>query len=289
MALSLAESYAYCRQVTRAAGSSFELAMRLFPAARREAVYALYAYFRLTDDLADQQAPTAQRVADLAAWREVVQGALQGQTSTHPALPALVDTCARYELPERVLLDCLSACQTDAGPVRLATWAEVDTYCDGVAGTVGEACLRILGETSPAVLDLSVANARAVQLTNILRDVDEDWGLGRVYLPAELLAKHQVEDTDLAAPSRPAHLVTALQEAANRADRLYRDAEPMFGQLQARNRPPIVAMTLRYRRLLELLRGGGLEQRGRARLGAGARLAVMGAVLASPLLPTWRQ
>ena len=288
MAVTLAESYEVCRRVVAAAGSSFEAGMKLFPADRRDAVYALYAFFRISDDLVDD-GEEDMRPTLFGAWRDDVLTALAGAEPNHDCLPAVLDTARRFELPDTVFVDCLAACAEDLGPVRLADWAAVDRYCDGVAGTVGEACLRILGDSSEAVLTLSRVNARAVQLTNIIRDVDEDLDRDRIYLPTDLLARHGVGLDDLHADPRPEPLVAALTEAAERAEALYHEAEPLFPLLAGRHRPPIVAMTLRYRELLGQLRRDGLRAKGRASLNGSSKLGLLASVLASPWMPTWRR
>jgi len=288
VALSTADSYGACRRVVAGAGSSFEAGMKLFPADRRDAVYALYAFFRISDDLVDD-GDEALRAAEYGVWQADVRSALAGAEPNHDCLPAVLDTARRYELPDTVFIDCLDACAEDLGPVRLADWSAVDRYCDGVAGTVGEACLRILSAGSDEVLALSRANARAVQLTNIIRDVDEDLTRDRIYLPADLLACHGVDREALSAPTRPASLLAALTEAADRAEALYRQAEPMSPLLDARHRPPIAAMTLRYRSLLSHLRRDGFRTKGRVSLDARGKLGVMAAVLLSPWVATWRR
>ncbi|MBI5831207.1 MAG: phytoene/squalene synthase family protein [Armatimonadetes bacterium] len=288
MALSLVDSYDVCRRVVAAAGSSFEAGMKLFPADRRDAVYALYAFFRISDDLVDD-GEESMRAAEFGVWQEDVRAALGGAEPNHDCLPAVLDAVRRFELPAAIFTDCLDACAEDLGSVRLADWAAVDRYCDGVAGTVGEACLRILGDSDDQVLGLSKLNARAVQLTNIIRDIDEDLTRDRIYLPTDLLDRHGVSHDDLAAEDRPASLVAALTEAAERAESLYHDAEPLFPLLAARHRPPIVAMTLRYRELLGQLRREGFREKGRASLSGTGKLGVLASVLASPWMPTWRR
>ncbi|MBI2302171.1 MAG: phytoene/squalene synthase family protein [Armatimonadetes bacterium] len=287
--MSLESSFAHCRATVARAGSSFALGMRLFPRARRDGVYAMYAFFRHTDDLADAPGVAADKLAALGAWREQVLGALRdGAGDLTGCLPAVVDAARRYALPERLFTACIEACVTDADTVRMPTWDALNRYCDGVAGTVGEACLRILGYHGEADLDCSRANARAVQLTNILRDVAEDAARDRVYLPAELLERHAVPADGVACAPYPPALVAALEEAAGTARAYYQQAEPLFARLAPGHRPAIVAMTLRYRLLLDRLartgfapgaRRGGKAEKGRVLLGA----------LLSPWLPTWHR
>lgn len=288
MAVMLDDSYALCRQVTLASGSSFALGMRLFPKRVRRSVYVLYAFFRRTDDIVDGGGAIDRQRAELAAWRGQVAAALGGG-GMEPGgiLLAVADTAHRHGLPARLFLDCIDACAGDLGPVRIADTAELERYCDGVAGTVGEACLRILGYDAPDLLELSVANARAVQLTNILRDVDEDLAHDRIYLPADLLAHHGVAAEDLRAGQRMQPVRAAIGDLADRAEALYGRAEPLFLMLRPADRPAIVALTLRYRRLLEALRAADFRPVDRQR-SPGRCLGLIAAAQMARWKPTWR-
>lgn len=287
MAITKQDSYEHCRRQTREAGSSFALGMRLFPPDRRDAVYALYAFFRRTDDLVDRASDPETGAARLAEWRRTVEQALSGgAVEADRCLLAVVDAARRHQLPTRLFLDCIDACATDLGPVRMDSWADLYQYCDGVAGTVGEACLRILGYHGDAVLELSRPNARAVQLTNILRDFDEDLAQDRVYLPRPVLERHGLDPARLRPADRPAAVLAALHEVADHARDLYERADGMFFQLKPRHRPSIVAMTLRYRRLLERLRQSDFQlPRGAA---AAQAMALFYAAQLSRWKPTWR-
>jgi phytoene synthase len=193
-------------------------------------------------------------------------------------------------LPCDLFDDCIDACATDAGPVRMEDWEDLHNYCHGVAGTVGEACLRILGYgQSSEALRLSEINGRAVQLTNILRDVDEDLGLDRVYLPQTLLANFGVESEDFSLPERPPRLRDALLHASTLAVADFQAAEPMFEHLRPADRAPIVALTLRYRHLLGRLQADRFGTHGRMALGTGAKLKVLMAAKLSRWKTTWRE
>ena len=289
MAVTVAESYAACRQLVLAANSSFAVGMNLFPPASRDQVYALYAFFRRTDDLVDEEGPVAAKRARLDAWRDELHAALAGATPQSAILPAVVDTAARGNLPVAVFDGCLDACATDLDAVRLADLAALHAYCDGVAGTVGEACLRLLGYDDAELLSLSRENARAVQITNVLRDVEEDRLRDRIYLPADLLARHGVTPADLRADPRGEALRRALAELGEVAAAGYRRAEPLFTGLAPGHRPPLVALTLRYRLLLERLQAQGFAARERCRLPKSALLRVLAAAELARWMPTWRR
>jgi len=284
--VTLADSYARCREITGRSHSSFNLGMRLFPRASRDGILAMYAFFRVTDDIVDAEGAPEEQRRLLGDWSGAVARALAGENSpTDAMLLAVADTARRYALPPRLFTDCIDACAEDIGAVRLPTWDALWHYCDGVAGTVGEACLRILGYAEPETLALSQCNARAVQLTNIVRDIAEDAGRDRVYLPADLLTEHGLApDEVLADPQAPA-VRAAARAAGQVAERHFGQAEALFDRLRPADRPPLVAMTMRYRRLLGDLAASdyapGTVRRGSA-------LGLLSSALMSRWRPTWR-
>ena len=202
---SLRVSFAACHEITTEANSSFPVAFRLLSPARRRAMDALYAYMRVTDDLADEPsghehrgrcAQGGRNRREAAEARGVARGP-DGRGSrasfAHPIHPALVDTVRRYAIPVRFLYDAIDGMETDTGPVRMASFAELYPYCYRVASAVGLACVRVWG-ARPGATDADTdpgaeAAGIAFQLTNILRDLGEDLARDRVYLPADELAR----------------------------------------------------------------------------------------------------
>ena len=186
--MNLPGSFAYCRRCTARSRSSFRFAFRLLPPAKRGGMEALYAFLRETDDLSDDPAP---RLA-LPRWREQLIWAMDGRY-THRCHAALHDTVTRFTIPPEYLHEVITGVEADLQPVRLRTFDELKEYCYRVAGVVGLACVRIWGlkpgADSVAANRLSVEAGQAFQLTNILRDLGEDWKRGRVYLPADELAR----------------------------------------------------------------------------------------------------
>lgn len=189
MSTTVAASYARCRAVTRAARSSFPLAFRLLPPARRRAMDALYAFMRVTDDLADEPGDPAAKRDALNDWRRSLSAALAG-TYTHPVHAALHDTVRRYAIPPEYLFATIDGVETDLEPVRFTTSTELHDYCYRVASVVGLSCVRIWGlrpgATWEAVDRPATAAGYAFQFTNILRDLGEDLARGRVYVPCDL-------------------------------------------------------------------------------------------------------
>ena len=182
--MNLAGSFAHCRRRTARSRSSFRFAFRLLPPDKRDGMDALYAFLRETDDLADDADPRLS----LAEWRAQLDGALKGRY-THRCHAALHDTVTRFGIAPELLHEDITGVEADLQPVRIGSFAELQTYCYRVAGVVGLACVSIWGvkpgADASAVTRLSVEAGYAFQLTNILRDLAEDAERGRVYLPAD--------------------------------------------------------------------------------------------------------
>lgn len=175
-----------------AAGSSFYMAMRLLAPDRRDAMFAIYAFCREVDDIADGDDPAAAKFAALAAWRDEVAAIFAGR----PRLPlgqVLAADVARFELRQADFLAVIDGMEMDAKEeIRAPAMAELDLYCDRVASAVGRLSVRAFGAASEAADDVAHALGRALQLTNILRDLAEDAARGRLYLPRELLEDHGI-------------------------------------------------------------------------------------------------
>ena len=170
------------------AGSSFYAGMRVLPKPRREAMYAVYAFCRAVDDIADdQQGDRATRAAALDAWRADIDSLYANGPPGQAAM--LAEAVRRFGLDRADFHAVIDGMATDVeGDVRWPTMAELDLYCDRVASAVGRLSVRIFGMDEAPGIALAHHLGRALQLTNILRDIDEDAAIGRVYLPAELLA-----------------------------------------------------------------------------------------------------
>lgn len=252
-----AQSYAHCRAVTARARSSFPLAFRLLPAPKRRAMDALYAFMRVSDDLADD--PGANPAA-LAAWRDALNDAVAG-TYSHPVHPALHDTVRRYAIPRQYLLDVLDGVEADLAPVRVATFADLYPYCYRVASAVGLACIRVWGLRDGATWADANTPAEAAgiafQLTNILRDLGEDAGRGRVYLPADELAAFGVDPRTWSPHSSA--FVELMRFQVARARRYYDSADRLNRYLTSDGRAVFGLMTSSYRGLLDAIERRGFD------------------------------
>src|SRR5260370_979143 len=195
-----AESYEECHRIARASHSNFYYAFFLLPKPKRDGLAALYALMRLVDDVADEGADIADKQRGLAKWRAALDQAITGQeqlfdgnaamatpaptlSGAAEVLPALVDTMQRYKMPARYLHDLISGAEMDLTVQTYPTFDRLREYCYRVAGTVGLTCTHVFGFSDARALDLAEKLRLAFHLTNIIRDVHQDYRLSRVYLP----------------------------------------------------------------------------------------------------------
>ena len=171
----------------QASGSSFYAAMRLLPPAERSAMFAVYGFCRVVDDIADEPGPSEeQRRKELAEWRDDLAALFVGSPPTRADY--LVEPVRRFGLKQHDFLAIVDGMEMDVGePIRGPDYKDLDLYCDRVASAVGRLSVRIFGMDDAPGAQLAHHLGRALQLTNILRDLDEDADMGRLYLPAEAL------------------------------------------------------------------------------------------------------
>jgi phytoene synthase len=236
----------------QAAGSSFYRAMRILPPAQRDAMFEIYSFCRRVDDVADSDRPRAERLIELAAWRADVNALYAGETPAR--LAALKQPVADFDLAREDFLALIDGMEMDAfDDIRAPSWAMLDLYCDRVASAVGRLSVRVFGTEREAGIALAHHLGRALQLTNILRDLDEDAGVGRLYLPREALTAAGIQLTDPKAVLRSATIATACAAVVDRAREHYKEAEAIMARLpRASVRAPRI-MGLYYRSILDRL------------------------------------
>lgn len=198
----LVPSYRYCRRVARRAASNLAWAFWLLPADQRRSMYALYAFARECDDLADGPAALDEKRRRLARWGEQLEQALAGQPSG-PLFTALADTVVRRRLPPQCLRQIVRGAEMDLDHAGFETYAALREYCLHVASTVGIACLAIWGCRDERAIGPATDCGIALQLTNILRDLAEDAAGGRCYLPREDLARFGCHPLAVGGPLPP--------------------------------------------------------------------------------------
>ena len=259
---SLAEAYAYCRQITRKSSSNFYYAFRLLPGERHNALCALYAFCRFMDDIADQPEIEAASLQGegkkerlevlLNAWREELQQCYGG-SPRHPISLALSDTVQRFPIQQAHLAGLIAGVAMDLSRTHYRTFADLYDYCYHVASLVGLACIEIFGYRNVSAREYAVDLGIAFQLTNILRDVGEDAQRGRVYLPEEDLVRFGYTEEDLRNEVYNDAFVRLMTFEGNRAREYYNRALQNRASEDRRSLVAAEAMRLIYSRLLDTL------------------------------------
>jgi phytoene synthase len=250
--LALERSLAACERLCQRTAANFYPTFLLLPRDQRRAMCALYAFMRITDDLADSDAPEPQRRLALEQWRSALDAALAGDYH-HRTLAALHATVLRYGVPPTYLHAVLDGVIADLGPVRFATFADLYPYCWRVASAVGLACIHIWGFRDERALAPAEAAGIAFQLTNILRDLGEDRERGRLYLPLDELERFGCRPpAEWSGHGDPAFRAF-MQFQIARARDYYAQAEPLFEQLRPPGRAVFRAMRDTYRGLLDAI------------------------------------
>jgi presqualene diphosphate synthase len=268
-----AELRAAIQRRVEAAGTSFYWAMRLLPRDRRHGMYAVYAFCREVDDIADDENPPPQKLAALSAWRDEI-AALYAGRPRHIVAVALRDPVLRYGLRREDFLNVIDGMEMDArSDIRAPDLAMLDLYCARVASAVGHLSVHVFGDASANAHRVADSLGRALQLTNILRDLDEDARRGRLYLPRELLDRHGISGSDprvvLADPALPA----VCREVASIAEAHFADAAAAMALCSRRAMRPAAVMAAIYRTTLRaLLRAGWRDPARRVSLSALTKL-----------------
>ncbi len=255
-----ADAEAFARDAVRRSGTSFYWAMRLLPRNKREAMFAIYAFCREVDDIADGPGDAEEKGRALARWRDEI-GALFDRRPGAPVTRALAGPVAEFGLRRSDFEDILRGVEMDArGVMRGPSMQELELYCSRVAGAVGLLSVRVFGCADGRADSFALSVGAALQLTNILRDLAEDAGLGRVYLPREVLAAAGIHADDPDAIIAHRNLPGACAALAEAARRRFAEARAALADMAPRDRAalrPAVIMMAVYGRLLDrLVRGG---------------------------------
>ena len=264
---SVADSYEECHRIARASHSNFYYAFFLLSKPKRDALAALYAFMRLVDDVSDENQSLLAKQRGLAKWRAAFDEAVTGHSQLFDGnaamplpsetvygeaevLPALVDTMHRYKIPARYLHDLISGAEMDLMVRTYPTFDRLREYCYRVAGTVGLTCTHVFGFHDARALDLAEKLGLAFQLTNIIRDVHEDYKLGRVYLPEEDLQRYGVSSKDFGRSETTLGVRELLRFEAERAWQLYEEGSALLGLIDTDSRGALWLLVHTYSALL---------------------------------------
>jgi phytoene synthase len=254
------DAYGEVVGITRREARNFAWGIAVLPRPKRLAVAALYAFARRVDDIADDPGlPADERRRGLEECRGAV-AALPAAPGDDPVLVALADAVTRYPVPRSALLDLVAGGLMDAETTRYATWEELREYCRCVAGAVGLACTAVYGPRDRAAAEpRAEALGLALQQINIMRDVAEDWRLGRVYLPQDELERFGVTEHDIAAGRVGTAWHALMEEQGRRADSLMREGLGLLPLIDRRSALCVRAFAGIYRGLLVQMRGRGYD------------------------------
>jgi len=242
----------------RAAGSSFYTGMRILPRAQREAMFEIYAFCRAVDDIADDPGPREGRREALQRWRSDIAALYAG--SVHPHLLGIADAVRAFGLAQEDFLAVIAGMEMDVdADIRAPDWAALDLYCDRVACAVGRLSVRVFGMERDSGLMLAHHLGRALQLTNILRDLDEDAGIGRLYLPREELHAAGIAATDPAAVLADPALGKVCAALVGTAAGEFAKAEAIMAQSPRRTVRAPRLMAKAYRLILDQLTARGFS------------------------------
>jgi len=281
----ISQSYEECHRIARASQSNFYYAFFLLPKPKRDALAALYAFMRLVDDVSDENQSLLAKQRGLAKWRAAFDEAVTGHSQVFDGtgaiplpsepmcaeaevLPALVDTMQRYKMPARYLHDLISGAEMDLTVQTYPTFDRLREYCYRVAGTVGLTCTHVFGFKDARALDLAEKLGLAFQLTNIIRDVHEDYKLGRVYLPEEDLQRYGISPQDFGRGEASLGVRELLRFEAQRAWQLYEEGSTLLGLIDTDSRCALWLLVHTYSALL-----GRIESLDFAVLGERVRLS----------------
>ena len=250
------QAYAETDRITRETAKNFAWGIRVLPGPKRRAIAALYAYARRVDDLADQDTPAR---AELEFWRAAVE-ALPASQDGDAILVALADVMSRYPIPQDALVDLVDGALMDCDRDRYESWDELREYCRRVAGAVGIACAAVYEPSSwEAARPRAQTLGLALQQINIMRDVAEDWALGRVYLPQNELSRFRVTEEEIASGQPGPGWRPLMEHQAVRADALMRKGLELLPLLDRRSALCVRSFAGIYRGLLTQMRARGYD------------------------------
>jgi phytoene synthase len=261
-AADLNAAYTACRAIARREAKNFYYAFVALPKPKRNAICAIYAFMRRADDLADDESLSIdERRTRLAAWMTRWRAANAGGESNDPVFVAVRDATARFQIPLTLLDELVAGVTMDLDsrqggvPDTYATFTELYRYCYLVASVVGLVCIRIFGYTDQRAEKLAEETGIAFQLTNILRDVAEDAGRNRVYLPLEDLKTHGIALESLLHRTKSVRPTAGerelLEEIGRRAEHYYASAQALMPLIDKESRPALWVLVAIYHALLK--------------------------------------
>ena len=261
----LESAYADCQKLTRREAKNFYYAFVTLPQEKRRAISAAYAFCRHCDDSVDEAALPEDKLSALAELQTSLEQAYLGRAPT-PMFLALADAADRYDIPEDYFREIILGVQSDLVKTRYRDFEELRQYCYRVASVVGLVCLQIFQYRDEAARDYAVDLGLAMQLTNIMRDLREDWDMGRVYLPQDEMAQFGYTEEQLGAGIRNDALVELLHFQGQRAREYFRSGFRLLPYLSRRSRACPAVLGAIYSRVLDRIEASGYDVLGEQRI-----------------------
>ncbi len=232
MATDLEIAYSHCQRVTKENARNFYYTFRPMPAEKRRAMYAVYAYCRLCDDVADGELPIDEKYRGFEEIRRNLH-ASEPTGEDAPMFRALHDAAWRFEIPYRYFEEILQGVEMDMVKSRFASFEELREYCYKVASVVGLVCIRIFGYDDPKAEEHAVDMGIAMQLTNILRDVKEDAERDRIYIPQDEMERYEYTEAELARGALTEGFRSLMAHQAGRARGYFESSRALFPMISA--------------------------------------------------------
>lgn len=284
MSAGLEEARRLCAEITERHGPNFSVGFRTLPDPKRRAIQASYAFCRIVDDLADEDLPAPDRTDDvrpaLRAWRLELDAVYAG-CPRHPVGWALADALERFDLPRGAFEDLIEGCERDLDFRPPRSEVDLEDYCDLVATSIGRICLAVFGYRDRRAPRWARQLSHALQMTNILRDVREDLGRGRTYLPLHWLEEEGLRPADLVGGDVPPWR-RLMQRGVDFAAHRFEASRPLLDDVQEDSRRAVALMRGIYREILHRIAvDPAAVLRGRVALSEGEKQALVRAHEAS--------
>lgn len=263
-------AYADCQSITRREAKNFYYAFLTLPKEKRRAISAAYAFCRHCDDSVDEAASHEDKLTALTELQDSLEQTYRGNPPTAPFL-ALADTADRYDIPQDYFREIILGVESDLVKTRYRDFDELRQYCYRVASVVGLVCLQIFQYRGEAAREYAVDLGLAMQLTNIMRDVREDWSMGRVYLPQDDMERFGYTEEELGSAALNGAFVELMQFQGNRARAYFRSGFRLLPYLSRRSRACPAVLAAIYSKILDRIEESGYDVLSERRIALSAR------------------
>ena len=279
-------AYEECRSITRQEAKNFYYAFLTLPSAQRKAIYVAYAFCRHCDDSVDQVASTEEKLSNLAALQRELEQTYSGH-AREPVFVALADVAQKYDIPKEYFHEVISGVESDLVKDRYEDFDQLRRYCYQVASVVGLICLQIFGYKDEAAKQRAVDLGLAMQLTNIARDVQEDLGYGRIYLPQDEIARFGYSEEELKSGVVNEAFTELMRFQAQRARSYFQSGFQLLPYLSLRSRACPAVLGRLYSKVLERIEDADYDVlNNRISLSTGEKVRVTLQTWLTSVLPT---